>query len=124
MNKKNVSKYSPEQRLMIIKEYEAGTMTAAEVAKKYGLNGPNLISVWRRRLQNSPKNCTFVVENGTKVVNQKPMSEKTKTELEAELAKVKKELEWSKLQTKALETMIEIAEEHGIQIRKKSGAKQ
>ncbi|MCQ2385051.1 MAG: transposase [Paludibacteraceae bacterium] len=124
MNKKNVSKYSPEQRLMIIKEYESGTMTAAEVAKKYGLNGPNLISVWRRRLQNSPKNCTFVVENGTKVVNQKPMSEKTKAELEAELAKVKKELEWSKLQTKALETMIEIAEEHGIQIRKKSGAKQ
>lgn len=124
MNKKNVSKYSPEQRLMIIKEYESGTMTAAEVAKKYGLNGPNLISVWRRRLQNSPKSRTFAVENGTKVVNQKPMSEKTKAELEAELAKVKKELEWSKLQTKALETMIEIAEEHGIQIRKKSGAKQ
>lgn len=124
MNKKNVSKYSPEQRLMIIKEYESGTMTAAEVAKKYGLNSPNLISVWCHRLQNSPKSRTFAVENGTKVVKQKPMSEKTKAELEAELAKVKKELEWSKLQTKALETMIEIAEEHGIQIRKKSGAKQ
>ena len=124
MNKKNVSRYSPEQRLMIIKEYESGTMTAAEVSKKYGLNSKNIIAVWRSRLQNSPKSRTFVAENDTKAVDQNPMAEKTKAELEAELAKVRKELEWSKLQTKALETLIEIAEGHGIQIRKKSGAKQ
>lgn len=124
MNKKNCSKYTPEQRLMIIKEYESGTMTALEVAKKYGLGSHNTIAVWRNRLQNSKKSCNFAAGNDTKVVAEKPMSEKTKAELEAELAKVKKELEWSKLQTKALETMIEIAEEQGIQIRKKSGAKQ
>lgn len=124
MNKKHGSKYTPEQRLMIIKEYETGTATLAEVAKKYGLQKPSVISMWKIRLQNPKKSCNFAAGNDTKVVDEKPMSEKTKAELEAELAKVKKELEWSKLQTKALETMIEIAEEQGIQIRKKSGAKQ
>ncbi len=109
---------------MIIKEFELGTMTAAEVAQKYGLGNPSTIGSWKIRLQNPKKSCNFAAGNDTKVVDEKPMSEKTKAELEAELAKVKKELEWSKLQTKALETMIEIAEEQGIQIRKKSGAKQ
>ena len=124
MNRKNISKYTPEQRLAIVKEYEEGTLTGAEIAKKYGLCGGNTIVVWRSRLQNSKKSCTFADETDTKVVNERPMAEKTKAELEAELAKVKKELAWSKLQTKALETLIEIAEEQGIQIRKKSGAKQ
>lgn len=52
------------------------------------------------------------------------MHDKTKAELEAELAQVKKDLEWVKLQNLALNTMIDIAEENGIRIRKKSGAKQ
>ena len=80
--------------------------------------------MWRYRLQDSKKGSIFASGNDTKVVGDKPMAEKTKAQLEAELAQVKKDLEWAKLQNKALNTLIDIAEEQGIQIRKKSGAKQ
>jgi hypothetical protein len=53
-----------------------------------------------------------------------PMKKRTQEELEAEVKRLTKELEWAQLQNKALNTLINIAEEQGIQIRKKSGAKQ
>jgi hypothetical protein len=52
------------------------------------------------------------------------MAKHTPEELEAEIKRLTKELEWEKLRNKALNTMIDIAEEQGIRIRKKSGAKQ
>jgi hypothetical protein len=52
------------------------------------------------------------------------MKQQTPSELEAEIKRLTKELEWAKLQNKALNTPIDIAESQGIQIRKKSGAKQ
>ena len=52
------------------------------------------------------------------------MKKRTQEELEAEVKRLTKELEWAQLQNKALNTLIDIAEDQGIQIRKKSGAKQ
>ena len=122
--RKSVSKYSLEERLKISKEYETSSLTAAELAKKYGLHSPNSIAVWRNRFANSKKSSIFAPENDTSVVEETCMVDKSKAELEAELAKVKKELEWSRLETKALEVLIEVAEKQGINIRKKAGAKQ
>ena len=87
------SKFTREQRLAIIEEYEKGTLTGKEIAQKYGFRSPSVIYNWPE-------------------------------ELEAEVKRLTKELEWAKLQNKALNTLIDIAEEQGIQIRKKSGAKQ
>jgi hypothetical protein len=53
-----------------------------------------------------------------------PMKKRTPEELEAEVKRLTSELEWAQLQNKALNTLIDIAESQGIQIRKKSGAKQ
>lgn len=122
--RKSVSKYSLEERLMIIKEYETSSLTALELAKKYGLHSRSIIAVWRNRYANSKKSINFAPENDTSVVEETRMVDKSKAELEAELAKVKKELEWSRLETKALEVLIEVAEKQGINIRKKAGAKQ
>ena len=122
--RKSVSKYSLEERLKIIKEYETSSLTAAELAKKYGLHSRSIIAVWRNRYANSKKSINFAPENDTNVVDKTCMVDKSKAELEAELAKVKKELEWSRLETKALEVLIEVAEKQGINIRKKAGAKQ
>lgn len=123
--RKRGSNYSLEERLRIIKEYETSSMSAAEVAKKYGLHSPNIITVWRNRYVNSEKSITFAPENDTKVLEETCMVDKSKAELEAELAKVKKELEWSRLEKKALEVLIEVAEKKWHQYqKKKSGAKQ
>ena len=52
------------------------------------------------------------------------MKKQAPEELEAENKRLTKELEWAKLQNRALNVLIDIAEKQGIQIRKKSGAKQ
>ena len=48
---------------------------------------------------------------------------KAPNELEARIAELEKALKWEQMRTHALETMIEIAEEQGMKVRKKSGAK-
>ena len=125
------SKFTQEQRLAIIEEYEKGTLTGKEIAQKYGFRSPSLIFTWRERLlnsrqhlRNSEKSSTFAAEIAPQVADDEPMKKQTPEELEAEVKRLTKELEWAKLQNKALNTLIDIAEEQGIQIRKKSGAKQ
>ena len=124
-------RFTREQRMAIVREYETSSLTGAELAVKYGFKHPCLIATWRKRLQkppvnlqNSKKCCTFVPEMKPQVADEEPMKKRTPEELEAEVKRLTKELEWAKLQNKALNTLIDIAEEQGIRIRKKSGAKQ
>ena len=70
------------------------------------------------------KSSTFAPEIKPQVADEVPMKKRSAEELEAEVKRLTKELEWAKLQNKALNTLIDIAEEQGIRIRKKSGAKQ
>ena len=125
------SKFTREQRIAIIEEYEHGTLTGVEIAQKYGFRSPSLIFNWRKRLLNpcsglrkSEKSSTFAAEIKPQVAESDPMKKKTPEELEAEVKRLTKELEWAQLQNKALNTLIDIAEEQGIRIRKKSRAKQ
>ena len=46
------SKFTREQRLAIIEEYEKGTLTGKEIAQKYGFRSPSVIFNWRERLLN------------------------------------------------------------------------
>ena len=125
------SKFTREQRLAIIEEYENGALTGKEIAQKYGMKSPSMIFNWRERLLNphqhlrkSEKSSTFAAEIAPQVVDSGSMAKHTPEELEAEIKRLTKELEWEKLRNKALNTMIDIAEEQGLRIRKKSGAKQ
>ena len=124
-------RFTREQRMAIVHEYETSSLTCAELAAKYGFKSLSLISTWRKRLEKPPiylqkskKSCTFVAAIKPQVADEEPMKKRTPEELEAEVKRLTKELEWAKLQNKALNTLIDIAEEQGIQIRKKSGAKQ
>jgi len=68
--------------------------------------------------------CYIEAEIKPQVADEVPMKKRSAEELEAENKKLSKDLEWAELQIKALNTLIDIAESQGIQIRKKSGAKQ
>ena len=116
------SKFTREQKIAIVEEFEKGALSGKEIAEKYGIKYPSLIANWRTRLlkprvylRKSEKSSIFAPE---------PMKKRSAEELEAEVKRLTKELEWAKLQNKALNTLIDIAEEQGIRIRKKSGAKQ
>ena len=129
--RRSKSKFTREQRLAIIEEYEKGALTGKEISEKYGIKYPSMIFNWRKRLQKphvylrkSEKSSTFAAEIKPQVADEVPMKKRSAEELEAEVKRLTKELEWARLQNKALNTLIDIAEEQGIRIRKKSGAKQ
>jgi hypothetical protein len=69
----------------------------------------------------------FGISEPTKPI-QMPKTEKKnyyEQQLQDEISRLKKELEYERLRSKAFETMIDIAEnELNVNIRKKSGAKQ
>ena len=125
------TKFTREIRDRIVKEYEESDLTGEEIARKYDIKHASLIACWRIRLQENPnglrkpqKSSTFVSTIEPQMVDVEPMKKRTQEELEAEVKRLTKELEWAQLQNKALNTLINIAEEQGIQIRKKSGTKQ
>lgn len=117
-------KFSMEDRFRILHECEISELSERAIALKYGIYGHSTLSKWRKKLDNCEKNRTFTAENSSQVAADVPMKKQTPEELEAEVKRLTKELEWAKLQNKALNTLIDIAEEQGIRIRKKSGAKQ
>ena len=116
--------FSQEERIAIVQEFEKSGMSLTQIQAKYGIKGHSTVYRWRKDLQNSEKMCTFAAEIKPQVADEVPMKKRSAEELEAENKKLSKDLEWAELQIKALNTLIDIAESQGIQIRKKSGAKQ
>ena len=122
--KRNASRFSLEERIRIVQEYESSNLTLPELCHKYGIKTQSCVTNWRANLRKSGRITNFASSSIPKDASEPAMHDKTKSELEAEVAQLKKDLEWAKLQNLALNTMIDIAEENGIKIRKKSGAKQ
>ena len=116
--------FTPEQRMAIVHELETTGMSVVQIMEKYGIKGHTTVYRWRKDLQMLEKSRTFAAGIKPQVADEEPMKKRTPEELEAEVKRLTKELEWAKLQNKALNTLIDIAEEQGIRIRKKSGAKQ
>ena len=116
--------FKPEERIAIVHELETTDMSVVQIMEKYGIKGHTTVYRWRKDLQMLEKSRTFACGIQPQVADEEPMKKRTPEELEAEVKRLTKELEWAKLQNKALNTLIDIAEEQGIRIRKKSGAKQ
>lgn len=132
------SRYSPEERMRIAREYLENEFTAAETAKIYGISVRS-VERWKKNLRMSKKKCIFVAgkrkpEESERVLpvsqasvesqNTTDMKPKSVEELERELARVQKELAYEKMRVIALNTLIDVAERNGMPVRKKAGAKQ
>ncbi len=114
------SKFTLEERKKIVNEYETSELSASEIAYKYGLSSPSVLFMWRSRLRESEKVITFATENKIKV----SMQDSERKAYERRIVELEKRLRKAEMQNMALNTMIDIAEEQGLPIRKKSGAKQ
>ena len=115
---KRLKKFTIADRLAILHEYETSDLTGAEIA--YGIKSASTISTWKNRLYNSKKSSTFAGENK----RSRAMEDAERQQLLAQITVLQRQLEKSEMEKLALNTLIDIAEEQGIQIRKKSGAKQ
>lgn len=124
--------FTKEERIQIAQEYVSKRMSLAEINCKYGLVSKSIVCMWVKRyhidysypkkkisLQTESKEEDIMKDS----VEAKHPQEDTQ-ELLSRIAKLEKELKWEKMRTHALETLIDVAEENGLKVRKKSGAKQ
>jgi transposase-like protein len=113
-----------------VREYLEEGKSYRELSEKYGVNRTTL-NKWvlvHQGIHNLPR-CHKQVSYD---LQQKKLGKKSKqavkehqSELEKKIEVLEKQLQWEKLRSKALDTMITVAErELNIEIRKKPGTKQ
>ena len=120
--KRQVNKLTDEVQFQIVQEYLNTSTTQKELKEKYNFRGNNNINYWMRKFGLS-KLSEEQIE-----LHQAMAKETQKTSLEQELElkikKLEEDLKREQFRTKALNTMIDIAErEMKVDIRKKPGAK-
>ena len=121
--KRKVNQFPDELKYKIVQEYLQSSISKKDLMQKYGVRGNSCIMNWMRKFGLSyPTEAQIKVNNQVTKESKKPRQER---ELEQKLKTLEQELEYEKLRTKVLNTLIDIAEEElKISIRKKSGAKQ
>ncbi|OWV03487.1 MULTISPECIES: transposase [unclassified Fibrobacter] len=112
--------FDDEDRIKIVAEYNAGRMTAAQIAEKYHLSSKQVLFSWMDKYLREE---SLSLENQDGDAMAKPPEERIR-ELELENKRLQKALEAETLRSRAFDTMIELAEsKFNIPIRKKSGTK-
>ena len=122
--KRNVKYYSDEFKYQVVQEYLNSDLSQQELLKKYSIGGSSSITNWMRKFglwngsaRSKPKEYTTMKKGKKKSAEE--------LALEAKVKELEKALEYEKLRSLALDTMINIAEDKlKISIRKKSGTKQ
>jgi len=122
--KKRINFYSDEFKMQVVQEYLNSELTQPELLEKYSIRGSSSIINWMRKFGlkeasiRHRNNYTTIMTKGRKKTSQE-------LSLETKVKELEKALEYEKLRTLALDTMIDIAEDKlNISIRKKSGTKQ
>lgn len=119
--------HSREERMQVVTDYVNSGKTIAEIAQKYDINIRTLsrwIKEYKEILFNEKKVVSLHRESKTTDETMKYCTpEEEILALKEELSKTKKALAQSELKQKALEALIDVAEDAGIPIRKNSGAK-
>lgn len=118
----NVNKFTDDFKLMVVQDYLSSGISKEELKRKYNYTGCNNIYRWMRKFGLSePSEYQIKLHRCMAKEQQKSKSEQ---ELELRIKKLEEDLKLEQFRTKALNTMIDIAErELKVDIRKKSGAK-
>ena len=113
-----------------VREYLEEGKSYRELSKKYGVNRTTLnkwvlVHQGIHNLSRCHKQVSYDLQQKTLGKKSKQSVKEHQSELEKKIDVLEKQLEWEKLRTKALDTLITVAErELNIDIRKKPGTKQ
>ena len=113
-----------------VREYLEDGRSYRELSKKYGVNRTTLnkwvlVHQGIHNLPRSHKQVSYDLQQKTLGKKSKQSVKENQSELEKKIEVLEKQLEWEKLRSKSLDTLISVAErELNIDIRKKSGTKQ
>lgn len=117
---RTVNVVSDREKLRIVELYLKGGISQQDLSKQAGVSR-SCISKW---VKCYTTNGTFYRYDDVKNTEPKPNNSMVDTR-DAEIARLKAALEKAELRARALDTMIDVAEENfKIKIRKKAGAKQ
>ena len=117
--KRLYERFPQEKKNEIISMYLNGDNSIKELGAYYKVK-PDTINKWVYRYRKSGKIVSL--QTPTKSVDD--MSRKKQTEKSPEVRELEARIRELELQNLALNTLIDVAERNGIDIRKKSGAKQ
>jgi transposase-like protein len=119
---RETEKFSEEAKRKIVTEVLSGTLTKEQARHVYGIKSKSAILEWMRIFagleRRVPKDPLPILRN---------MSEKqdSNNELKVRIKQLEEELKLSRLKGRAYQIMVDIAkEEYGLDLEKKSGAKQ
>ena len=117
---KKIRRWTPkEKRDEVVLMYLSGNNSVEELGEYYNVN-PATIRTWIKRYKQSKKVVSLQAD--TKPLED--MARKKKEEKSPEVLALEARVRELELQNLALNTLIDVAEKNGIDIRKKSGAKQ
>lgn len=119
-NKKKTAYYSLTIKRQVLQRVLSNELSVAEASQEYGIGGSMTIYRWLARKEE------LLGADSTSVAIMKSITdEKSKDELIAELATLRRLLEHERLRSEAYLAMIKLAEEkYSLPIEKKAGAKQ
>jgi transposase len=113
---------SQQQKRSIVRAIQEGRMTIFEARAAYRVNSTVTITKW---LKESKRENAELVASNLPVMTNKERNQQPDPDPKKALAEALKKLEEAELKVKALNTLIDVAEEQfKISIRKKAGAKQ
>jgi transposase-like protein len=121
--KKKVNHYPDEFKLKVVQEYLSTDKSQKDLMQEYGIGGKNNITKWMRKFGlKTPTEEQIKVQI---IMSKEKKKSPREVELEAKVKKMEEALEYERLKTLALNTMIDVAERNlKISIRKKFGTKQ
>lgn len=120
--RKEVNKFSDDFKLQVVLEYLNTDISQEELKTKYNFGGNNNILRWMRKFGLSKPNEEQIKLH--QYMSKEQERSTTERALEEKISKLEDDLKHERLRSKALNTMIDIAErELKVDIRKKSGAK-
>jgi transposase len=106
-----------ELKFEVVQEYLSGGFTQQELMDRYNIRGKQCINNWIRKFGGCKQTSIRPMKKDSKQTNKDNL-------LELKIKKLEEDLKREQFRTKALSTMIDIAErELKVDIRKKSGAK-
>jgi transposase-like protein len=120
--KQNVNRYSDEFKWIAVQDYINSDLSQEEIRDKYSIRGKACITNWMRKFGLKEP----AISRTSTQISMAKGRKKTPEEraLEAKVKELEKALEYEKLRSLALDTMIDIAEKNmQIPIRKKPGTK-
>lgn len=115
-------KFSEDSRRKIVMEVLSGTLTKEQARHVYGIKSKSAILEWMRIFAGLERR---VPNDPLPILRNMSVEQDSNKELKVRIRQLEEELQLSRLKGRAYQIMVDIArEEYGLDLEKKSGAKQ